>query len=78
MNEGILELANEIVVRACMDYKKALTALKRNPDKTEAMLRKEECERFFYSEWCEALIDLSGETIIKNIRLEVEKKYKGA
>ena len=74
MNEGVTNLAKEIVLRACIDYKRAVKKLKKNPNDTTATKIKSDCERFFNSEWCECLTNIPGETMLKTINLELQEK----
>ncbi len=74
MNEGVTNLAKEIVLRACIDYKKAVKKLKKKPNDITATKMKRSCERFFNSEWCECLTNIPGETMLKTINLELQEK----
>ena len=64
-------LANAIVIRACDDYRKALKKLKRNPEHTDSLHTKFECEEFFRSDWYEMLTSVDGEFLIKKLKKDV-------
>ena len=66
------ELANAIVVRAADDYWGALRKLKYNPNHRIALETAEECERFFRSQWYEALTTVDGEMLMRKLRQEVQ------
>ncbi len=63
-------LANAIIVQAADDYRVSLRRLKLNRMSREFQMMKEECERFFQSEWFEVLTNLDGTTIMNRIRKE--------
>ena len=65
------ELANAIILQAVSDYRKALRQLKRNPDYTKAVLTKYDCERFFRSEWFQALTQVDGPWLMRKLQEEV-------
>lgn len=60
------ELANNIVIQAVKDYRKALRGKKKHSNWVV-----EECEMFFRSEWFNLLTRLDGEMIIHRIKQEV-------
>ena len=70
---GINNLRFEIVRRAVIDYDKALKYLRKskNPKSNNhiaAKRMKEECERFFRSQWYAMLCDIPGEDVMKSVR----------
>ena len=69
---GYKELANAIIIQAVKDYRKAL-----KPDdrrcKCYKQERKREVEEFFRSEWFTVLTNISGEMIIRKLRVEVKE-----
>ena len=64
------ELANAIVIMAAKDYRHAFRIQRRNPDSQAAMIKIDEIERFFRSEWYRLLTDVDGEMLIKKLREE--------
>ncbi len=64
------ELANAIVIMAAKDYRHALRIQRRNPDSQAAMIKIDEIERFFRSDWYRLLTDVDGEMLIKKLREE--------
>ena len=66
------ELANAIVVRAAEDYRDALKKLKFNPNNRIALDTAKECERFFRSQWYQALTTVDGEMLMRKLRQEVQ------
>ena len=66
------ELANAIVVRAADDYRDALKKLKYNPNHRIALDTTAECERFFRSQWYQALTTVDGEMLMRKLRQEVQ------
>ena len=65
------ELANAVILQAVKDYRQALRQLKRNPDYKKAEIMKQDCERFFRSEWFEALTKVDGPWLMRKLREEV-------
>lgn len=63
-------LANAIIIQAADDYRVALRRLKLNRMSREYRLVKEDCERFFQSEWFEVLTKVDGKTIMMRIQKE--------
>lgn len=59
-------LANAIVMQAVKDYQKAL--------KYNDTAVKNECERFFRSDWFTFLTDVDGEIIIQQVQREITRK----
>ncbi len=64
------ELANAVILQAVKDYRQALRQLKRNPDYKKADIMKQDCERFFQSEWFEYLTKLDGPWLMRKLREE--------
>ena len=65
------ELAVAIVAQAAKEYRKALKALKKNPDNQEAKDRITELEAFFHSPRYQELTNVDAEYLIERIRKEV-------
>jgi len=63
-------LANAIIIQAADDYRTALRRLKLNRMNREYLRMKEECERFFQSQWFEQLTNVDGKTIMMRIQKE--------
>ncbi len=71
MEELYQDLANAIIVRAADDYRKALKKLKKDKDDIKAKSTKDECERFFLSEWYMMLTNVDGNWLMKMLRKEM-------
>ena len=71
--KGAEKLANGIIIQAVKDYRKALKRLRKHPRDTDARGVKDECERFFRSQWYSQLTSVDGEFIIRKIMGEVKK-----
>ena len=67
-----ISLAEEIIIFAAKDYRKALRVLKKHPNNETALRRKNEVERFFRSEWCTVLSKLDPDLLIKRLKEEAE------
>ena len=63
-------LANAIIIQAADDYRTSLRRLKLNRMNREYLRVKEECERFFLSQWFEQLTNVDGKTIMMRIQKE--------
>lgn len=63
-------LANAIILQAVKDYRQALKLLGRNSKCTSAISTKDECERFFRSEWFSFLTSVDGEMLIRRLKKE--------
>lgn len=70
MNGPYEELANAIVMQAVKDWRKAVKTLKKKTRKEPAKQMKEECERFFRSQWFEDLTDVDGSFILRKLKQE--------
>jgi len=71
--KGAEKLANGIIIQAAKDYREALKRLKKHPRDTDARGVKDECERFFRSQWYSQLTSVDGEFIIRQLQEEVKK-----
>ncbi len=67
---GYESLALNIVVQAAKDYRKALRDLKKDPDDFDANVNMDDCERFFRSVWCETIISVDPEILMKKLQKE--------
>ena len=63
-------LANAIIIQAADDYRTSLRRLKLNRMNREYLRMKEECERFFQSQWFEQLTNVDGIAIMMRIQKE--------
>lgn len=63
-------LANAIVLQAVKDWRSVARTLKKRSRYEPAKQMKEECERFFRSDWFEALTDVDGRIILKKLKQE--------
>lgn len=71
MNDPYENLANAVILQAVRDYRTALKALRMNPRNKAAQTEKESIERFFRSQWYQALTTVDGEMLIKKLNEEV-------
>ena len=70
MNDGYENLANAIVLQAVKDWRKAVKTLKKRPRYEAAKQMRDECERFFRSEWFEELTSVDGSVILRKLKQE--------
>ncbi len=63
MNDPYENLANAVILQAVRDYRTALKALRMNPRNKAAQTEKESVERFFRSQWYQALTTVDGEML---------------
>lgn len=63
-------LANAIIIQAADDYRISLRRLKLNRMNREYLGVKEECEKFFLSQWVEQLTNVDGKAIMMRIQKE--------
>ena len=67
---GYESLALKIVIQAAKDYRKALRDLRKDPDDFDANVNMDDCERFFRSVWCETIISVDPEILMKKLQKE--------
>ena len=67
---GYESLALNIVAQAAKDYRKALRDLRKDPDDFDANVNMDDCERFFRSVWCETIISVDPEILMKKLQKE--------
>jgi hypothetical protein len=72
MNGPYENLANAVILQAVHDYRTALKALRMNPQNKAAKSDKDEIERFFRSQWYQALTTVDGEMLIRKLNEEVK------
>ena len=70
MTDGYSELANAIVMQAVKDWRDSVRKLKKRPRYDPAKQMRDECERFFRSEWFEQLTDVDGRVILRKLKQE--------
>lgn len=70
-SSGYTGLANAVVETAAKDYIKALRKLKRNPSCISAQHIKDDCERFFKSDWFCELTEVDGIWLMETLRKEI-------
>ena len=68
------ELANAIIEQAVKDYRTALAYHLKHPGNPKYQQHVCEIERFFRSDWYDALTDLDGEYLIREIRRRVQSE----
>ena len=66
VNDPWQELANNIVLQAVVDYRRALCGMGYKHKTAERVVQ--ECERFFHSHWFGMLTKLSGEALVERIK----------
>ena len=69
-------LANAIILQAVDDWREAMKRLWKNPDNKSAQSDRDECERFFLSEWFMVLTKVDGEAMLSRLKAEFAAKYK--
>lgn len=62
------ELANAVIMQAVKDYRTALKHYFLRPQRKEYQQDVAELERFFTSEWFQALTDLDGPSLMSRVR----------
>ena len=70
MTDPYENLANAIVLQAVKDWRSAVRTLKKRPRYDPAKQMKEECERFFRSDWFEQLTGVDGSVILRKLKQE--------
>ncbi len=70
MTEPYENLANAIVLQAVKDWRSAVRTLKKRPRYDPAKQVRDECERFFRSDWFEALTEVDGRIILRKLKQE--------
>lgn len=70
MNRLYEDLASAIIIQAVKDWRKAVKTLKKRPWYGPAKQMKEECERFFRSQWFAELTDVDGNFILRKLEQE--------
>lgn len=64
-------LADEIIIRAVKDYRRALRTLKYHPENDTARRSRREIERFFNSQWFGVLTEIDPDVLMERLRKEV-------
>ena len=62
---GYESLALNIVIQAAKDYRN-----RKDPDDFDANVNMDDCERFFRSVWCETIISVDPEILMKKLQKE--------
>ena len=65
-------LANAIILQAAKDYRKALRRIHKYPKDAAAIAEKDNCERFFHSDWYGILTKVDGDMLIRKLQEEVQ------
>lgn len=65
------QLANAIILLAVKDYRNSLKTIRRNPRSQTANDMKGQCERFFFSQWFQALTSVDGKKLAQDLQREV-------
>ena len=65
------KLADQIIVQAADDYRRALRVLRKYPNNSSAHRSKSEIESFFHSEWYCVLSNVDSDFLMKQIKKEV-------
>ena len=69
-NEGYDILANDIIMLAVRDYRRALRILRRRAADRNARAMKESCEAFFRSDWFGVLTRTDPDYLIEQVNRE--------
>lgn len=64
------ELRNAIVLHAVKDWRLAVHKLKKMPNSVSAKKDRDDCERFFKSEWFTTLTGMDGSMILLKLKEE--------
>ncbi len=64
-------LANAIILQAVKDYREAVKKLSRGRRNQNAQIQKDECLRFFRSQWFQSLTQVDAEFLIRKLDEEV-------
>ena len=70
MTDAYENLANAIVLQAVKDWRKAVKTLKKRPRYEAAKQMRDDCERFFRSDWFEELTSVDGSVILRKLKQE--------
>ncbi len=70
MTDAYEDLANAIVLQAVKDWRKAIKTLKKRPRYEAAKQMRDDCERFFLSDWFEELTSVDGSIILRKLKQE--------
>ena len=70
MTDAYEDLANAIVLQAVKDWRKAVKTLKKRPRYEAAKQMRDDCERFFRSDWFEELTSVDGSVILRKLKQE--------
>ena len=65
-------LAEAIVLATVNEYRKALKRLCKYPKDTAALAEKDNCEKFFHSNWYGMLTRVDGDMLIRKLQGEVQ------
>ena len=65
-------LAEAIVLATVNEYRKALKRLCKYPKDTAALAEKDNCEKFFHSNWYGMLTRVDGDMLIRKLQEEVQ------
>lgn len=80
MSDNWQILGNAVVLQAVADWRNSYKYIMKHHRSTStriqnrvilARAKKDECERFFRSEWFKVLTDLDGEALLTNLKKEV-------
>ena len=65
-------LAEAIVLATVNEYRKALKRLCKYPKDTAALAEKDNCEKFFHSNWYGMLTRVDGDMLIRKLQEEAQ------
>lgn len=69
-------LANGIIMQAVSDYRAAIKKVLKNQQNQNALHDVMEIEKFFRSQWYQALTGVDGEYLIRRLRKEAKEKME--
>lgn len=70
------DLATAIVLQAVEDYRKALQKIQESKHDIDAKIEADKIEKFFHSEWFEALSPLDGQYLLEQLQKEIQDMTK--
>ncbi len=72
MTEEFENLANAVILQAVKDWRWAVKVLKKRSRYLPAREMREDCEKFFRSEWFGQLTGIDGSFILQKLKQEAE------
>lgn len=70
MTDPYENLANAVILQAVKDWRSAVRTLKKRPRYDPARQMRDECERFFLSDWFGVLTSVDGSFLLRKLKQE--------